>query len=54
MVKKNEEDRPTAVYDNEDLRQVFKTSNELIQHTGHSSDVSEGDSCGDLDEMSTS
>ncbi len=30
MLKKNEEDRPTAVYDNEELRRVFKTSDDPI------------------------
>ncbi len=53
MVKKNEEDRPIAVYDNHELRQVFVTRNDPIQHGDNESDVSESDSYGDQDEMST-
>ena len=54
MVKKNKEDRPIAVYDNQELRQVFEISSDPIQHTDNESDISESDSYGDLDEMSTS
>ena len=53
MVKKNEEDRPIAVYDNRELRRVFETSNQ-IQHLDSSSDICENGSYEALDEMSTS
>ncbi len=53
MVKKNEEDRPIAVYDHQELRQVFVTSDDPIQYGDNESDISESESYGDLDQMST-
>ncbi len=53
MVKKDEGDRPTAVYNHQELRQVFEASTDPTQDTDDDSDTSGSYSCADLDVMST-
>ncbi len=53
MVKRYEGNRPITVYDNQELRQVFESRSDPIQHTDIDSDTSEDYSCDDLDGMST-